>query len=404
MRKRQRISIDLNPRKPKLQINHSISKNIHKSKDENKEVINNPYLAHTLNSSTSSDINPPPPPSPPPLPPPPPIINDTSNSLTCLLNYNDSSSESESDDNSHNNITENEKNISEEKEKEKENTDLMNSFETFLSEINELEKKNTNDSQIKTDTTNSVSSVQNNIVEEPSLIKERKKSISCDNENSSQVSSYLKDNTSFSLYHNSSAIIINKLAYLSSDKSIIYSTTPVQDYLYHHIEFSTRYKDWSVGALNSEYFINYHNEINNLLTQIEEYFSPSGWKIRWDGQNSLYYYENLKSKSISWEYPTVIEAQSELIINKNNENNNDDENMELESDNEVISYTETSVKEKSKKEEKLHTTKHKKITTIKDKNMLKLMEKWKKVEDSLNNSDNEKEEKIERWAEEQKNK
>lgn len=78
--------------------------------------------------------------------------------------------------------------------------------------------------------------------------------------------------------------------------------------------------------------------------------------------------------------------------------------MDLESDNGIVSYTDTNVKEKLKKEEKSSTTKHKKITTIKDKNMLKLMQKWKKVEDSLNNSDNEREEKLERWAEEQKNK
>ncbi|ORX75355.1 hypothetical protein BCR32DRAFT_249605 [Anaeromyces robustus] len=114
MRKRQRISIDLNARKPKLQINHSISKNAHKNKDENKEIKNNPYLAHTLNSSTTSEINPPPPPSPPPLPPPPPIINDTSSSLNYLLNYEDSSSELESEDNSISSKTEKEK----EKEKD----------------------------------------------------------------------------------------------------------------------------------------------------------------------------------------------------------------------------------------------------------------------------------------------
>lgn len=32
------------------------------------------------------------------------------------------------------------------------------------------------------------------------------------------------------------------------------------------------------------------------------------------------------------------------------------------------------------------------------------MQKWKKIEDSLNNSDESEDEKIERWAEEQKNK
>jgi len=32
MRKRQRISIDFNVRKPKLQINHSISRNVNKKK------------------------------------------------------------------------------------------------------------------------------------------------------------------------------------------------------------------------------------------------------------------------------------------------------------------------------------------------------------------------------------
>ena len=32
MRKRQRISIDFNVRKPKLQINHSVSRNVNKNK------------------------------------------------------------------------------------------------------------------------------------------------------------------------------------------------------------------------------------------------------------------------------------------------------------------------------------------------------------------------------------
>ncbi|OUM69887.1 hypothetical protein PIROE2DRAFT_2078 [Piromyces sp. E2] len=271
MRKRQRISFDFNVRKPKLQINHSISKNVNKKNDDIKEIVNNPYLAHTLEStSSSSSLSPPPPPSPPPLPPPPPVINDNSSSLNYLLNYEDSSSESESEDNTQSNITEKEKEKEMEMEKENKkeisindnnnNTDLMNSFETFLSEINELESKsNTTISQISTNAANS--SISNN---EPSLSKEK------DNTLPKNENILTKENTTKELsYHDSSVIIINKLAYLASDKSIIYTTTPTQDYLYHQIEFSTRYKDWSVGALNSEYFINYHNEINNLLTQIE---------------------------------------------------------------------------------------------------------------------------------------
>ncbi|ORX75356.1 hypothetical protein BCR32DRAFT_94391 [Anaeromyces robustus] len=153
----------------------------------------------------------------------------------------------------------------------------MNSFETFLSEINELESKGINTPPIATDTTNSISNIQKKD-EEPSLIKEKEKNVLYKNSDNSSQTSYLNNITSNYSYHNSSVIIINKLAYLSSNKSIIYSTTPTQDYLYHQIEFSTRYKDWSVGALNSEYFINYHNEINNLLTQIE------------GNENNIYYF------------------------------------------------------------------------------------------------------------------
>eukprot|EP00833_Pecoramyces_ruminatium_P017670 jgi/Orpsp1_1/1191702/evm.model.d7180000087935.1 len=119
MRKRQRISIDLNIRKPKLKINHPVSKHVNDKKDEAvKEVINNPYLAHTLDSSsTQSSISPPPPPpSPPPLPPPPPIINDTSSSLNYLLNYEDSSSDSELEGSTSDILTEKEKEESKEKE------------------------------------------------------------------------------------------------------------------------------------------------------------------------------------------------------------------------------------------------------------------------------------------------
>jgi len=145
MRKRPRISIDFNPRKPKLQINRSISKYANKKKvDSDKEVINNPYLAHIdsssqVNSSASNTPSPPPPPSPPPLPPPPPIINDTSSSLNYLLNYEDSSSESESENNSvkneneiktiekkEENVKQNVKEKEKEKEKEKKDKDKKN--------------------------------------------------------------------------------------------------------------------------------------------------------------------------------------------------------------------------------------------------------------------------------------
>jgi len=69
-----------------------------------------------------------------------------------------------------------------------------------------------------------------------------------------------------------------------------------------------------------------------LLLQIEDYFSPPGWKIQWDANNSLYYYQNKKTKIKSWEYPKTIEAV------ENDEG--DDENMDLESDSEIISYKE----------------------------------------------------------------
>jgi len=390
MRKRQRISIDFNVRKPKLKINHSVSKYTNERKDEsNKEVINNPYLAHTLNDSTLQvSSSPPPPPSPPPLPPPPPIINDTSSSLNYLLNYEDSSSESESEDNSVGVASE------KEKESEKSNTEkkinekseLKNSFEKFLSENNEIENN-----------------------KDPNLVKKKENPVTSQRDiRTSGDSTYSIEKKAELSYHETSIIIINKLTYLCSDKSIIYTTTPTQDYLYHQIEFSTRFKDWSVGALNNDYFINYHNEINNLLKQIEEYFSPPGWKIQWDLNNSLYYYENKKTKIISWEYPKDIEEESEVFNQKVEKSDDEDDSMDLESDSEVISYTSSgkNIKEKSNKEdrEKSHTPEQKiiKKSTKKDKNLLKLIQKWKEVEDSLNNS--EEDEKIEKWAEEQKNK
>ncbi|ORX41660.1 hypothetical protein BCR36DRAFT_407428 [Piromyces finnis] len=404
MRKRQRISLEFNVRKPKLQINHSISKNVNRIKDDI-NVVNNPYLAHTLETSSSSQsnsISPPPPPSPPPLPPPPPIITDTSSSLNYLLNYEDSSSESETE----NNIVENESEKENNKDKEneikipvnenKKNLDLMNSFETFLSEINELESNSNTNSEIPTNTENT--SINNN-KNEPTLTIVKNGTI-FKNENNT-----IKNNTAENSYHESSIMIINKLAYLASDKSIIYTTTSPQDYQYHQIEFSTRYKDWSVGALNFDYFKNYHNEINNLLIQIEDYFSPPGWIIKWDSNNLLYYYENKKSKIISHEYPKVTEIEQPNQIYKSDDN--DEENMELESDNETT-YTKISKSESLKnknKEEKPRKHKTKKATTIKDKNMLKLMQKWKEVEDSLNSDDsNDEDEKISKWAEEQRNK
>jgi len=137
----------------------------------------------------------------------------------------------------------------------------MNSFENFLSEINELENKNNNISLISK---NETEITNNNAC--PSLSKVTNKIL-----NNEKAYTHLpnSDNNSEYSYHDSSNIIINKLSYLATDKSIIYTTTPTQDFLYHQIEFSTRYNDWSVGALNSDYFINYHNEINNLLLQIE---------------------------------------------------------------------------------------------------------------------------------------
>jgi len=139
------------------------------------------------------------------------------------------------------------------------NTDLLNSFETFLSEINELESKSNTTSQTSTNAINSTISNSNG----PNLTD------NIDNQLTKKEDILTKENNAEPSYNDSSIIIINKLAYLASDKSIVYTTTPAQDYLYHQIEFSTRYKDWSAGALNSDYFIKYHNEINNLLTQIE---------------------------------------------------------------------------------------------------------------------------------------
>jgi len=288
-------------------------------------------------------------------------------------------------------------------------SDLMNSFEDFLSEINELESKTNTTSQVtSTDITNSSISNEIEINKDQNLEKKKENPvISQRNDTPIGDSTYSVEKKAELSYNESSIIIINKLAYLCSDKSIIYTTTPTQDYLYHQIEFSTRFKDWSVGALNNDYFINYHNEINDLLKQIEEYFSPPGWKIQWDLNNSLYYYENKKTKIVSWEYPKVIEAESEIYNQQVEKSDDEDESMDLESDGEVISYTSSgeNIREKSNKEdrEKSHTPEQKiiKKTTKKDKNLLKLMQKWKKVEDSLNNS--EEDEKIEKWAEEQKN-
>ena len=140
----------------------------------------------------------------------------------------------------------------------------MNSFENFLSEINELEN---NSNSISHNSTSECETPINN--GSPNLSKEPNSIVN--KETKSQTNNQVpnSDNKIEYSYHDSSAIIINKLSYLASDKSIIYTTTPSQDYLYHQIEFTTRYKDWSVGALNPDYFINYHNEMNTLLLQIE---------------------------------------------------------------------------------------------------------------------------------------
>lgn len=145
----------------------------------------------------------------------------------------------------------------------------MNSFETFLSEINELENKNNNDSQISTNAEKMILNNDIEIKKDLSLIKEKDNTAMISKTVNVHENSTPKDNISELSYNDSSVIIINKLAYLSSDKSIVYTTTPTHDYLYHQIEFSTRFKDWTLGVLNSDYFFNYHNEIKNLLNQIE---------------------------------------------------------------------------------------------------------------------------------------
>jgi hypothetical protein len=147
----------------------------------------------------------------------------------------------------------------------------MNSFENFLSEINEIESKTNIISQVtSTDITKSciTNEIENN--KDPNLVKKKENPVTSQRDiRTSGDSTYSIEKKAELSYHETSIIIINKLTYLCSDKSIIYTTTPTQDYLYHQIEFSTRFKDWSVGALNNDYFINYHNEINNLLKQIE---------------------------------------------------------------------------------------------------------------------------------------
>lgn len=159
------------------------------------------------------------------------------------------------------------------------------------------------------------------------------------------------------------------------------------------------------------------------------FFSPPGWKVLWSADTSSYYFQNIKSEKISWEYPKPeISIEAEPVLNKvekiPEEKDEDEDNMDLESEDESTTYSNsveieeinnnysTTTNESNSSTPVYNSKKTRELSSgkishsIKDKKMLKLLEKWKKAENSLTVSEDEeedKDEKIEKWAEEHMN-
>ncbi|GFS25587.1 formin-binding protein 4-like [Elysia marginata] len=69
------------------------------------------------------------------------------------------------------------------------------------------------------------------------------------------------------------------------------------------IELQTRLTDWTAGGLSTVYFREQLGIAQGLLDQYEQSAVPQGWACQWDRGNNRYYYRNLTTNRIQWDYP-----------------------------------------------------------------------------------------------------
>ncbi|GFO01315.1 formin-binding protein 4-like [Plakobranchus ocellatus] len=78
------------------------------------------------------------------------------------------------------------------------------------------------------------------------------------------------------------------------------------------IELQTRLHDWNAGGLSTSYFQDQLGVAQGLLEQYEQSAVPQGWACQWDRGNNRYYYRNLTTNRIQWDYPDDDTARASV--------------------------------------------------------------------------------------------
>nr|XP_018897949.1 PREDICTED: formin-binding protein 4-like [Bemisia tabaci] len=105
-----------------------------------------------------------------------------------------------------------------------------------------------------------------------------------------------------------SEVIIEKVRFLSEGKEPV---SPVQIMA---IQVETLMNAWQASCLSGKYLLNWLNETSKQLSSLEKEAAPGGWKCEWDRSFNRYYYRNLETGRIQWEYPLPLANENEETI------------------------------------------------------------------------------------------
>uniref|UniRef100_A0A1B0CFG1 WW domain-containing protein n=1 Tax=Lutzomyia longipalpis TaxID=7200 RepID=A0A1B0CFG1_LUTLO len=94
-----------------------------------------------------------------------------------------------------------------------------------------------------------------------------------------------------------SSLIGAKVKFLSEGRPIISGVQIMQ------IQLETLLAAFDTRHLSKHYIMNWLSTTTKSLLQLENDVAPNGWKCKWDRENSRYYYQNLATGRIQWDFP-----------------------------------------------------------------------------------------------------
>lgn len=100
-----------------------------------------------------------------------------------------------------------------------------------------------------------------------------------------------------------SNILVDKLSFLVSSQSTMSSLTSLL------IQMQTRLIDWQSGALDSKYFMDRLQEVDQYLHHYEMSSVTGDWMCQWDSEHKRYFYVNRRTQQSQWTFPPECSIQ-----------------------------------------------------------------------------------------------